>query len=59
MTTMKKQYMLPTIDVIEIRTTGMLATSITLYEEQVGAGESLAPGMNAEDLVGLPPFVFE
>lgn len=56
---MKKQYMLPTIDVIEIKTTGMLATSMPLYEEQVGAGESLAPGMNAEDLVGLPPFVFE
>jgi len=56
---MKKQYMLPTIDVIEIKTTGMLATSMPLNEEQVGAGESLAPGMNTEDLVGLPPFVFE
>lgn len=59
MTTMKKQYILPTIDVIEIKTTGMLATSLPISDTEVEAGESLAPGMNAEDLVGLPPFVFE
>lgn len=55
---MKKQYMIPSIDVIEIKTAGMLATSLPISETEVDAGSSLAPGME-QNPMGLPSFVFE
>ena len=61
---MKKTYMTPSLDVVEIKTAGMLATSFTLNNTEVDAGNSLAPelGPGLEtpgDLLGLPDFVFK
>ena len=57
---MKKLYMTPETTEVMVETRGMLATSITLNDTQIGAGESLAPGMTTpEDLLDLPPVVFQ
>ena len=57
---MKKLYMTPETTEVMVETRGMLATSITLNNTQIGAGESLAPGMTTpEDLLDLPPVVFQ
>lgn len=61
---MKKTYMTPSLDVVEIKTAGMLATSFTLNNSQIDASQSLAPelgpGMESPaDLLGLPDYVFQ
>ena len=52
------------MDIIEIKTAGMLATSFPLNNTQVDAGNSLAPefgpGMETPgDILGLPDYVFQ
>ena len=61
---MKKTYINPQMDIIEIKTAGMLATSFKLNETPMDAGNSLAPdlgpGMETPgDLLGLPDYVFK
>lgn len=62
---MKKTYINPQMDIIEIKTAGMLATSFTVNgTEELGASDSFAPelgpGMETPgDLLGLPDFVFK
>ena len=53
------------MDIIEIKTAGMLATSFTVNgTEELGASDSFAPelgpGMESPaDLLGLPDYVFK
>ena len=61
---MKKTYINPQMDIIEIKTAGMLATSFPLNNTTIDAGQSLAPefgpGMETpSDILGLPDFVFQ
>ena len=47
---MKKIYFTPEMEIIGVETEQqMLATSLNLYDEQIDASESLAPGMEASD----------
>ncbi len=45
---MKKEYMKPTMDVVEIKGSMLLAGSLPVNEDVVGSGDVLAPSLEDE-----------
>lgn len=57
---MKKQYINPELEIIEIQTMSMLASSIDFTNGTITPSSDNATGdAMAPELPGIPPFVFE
>ena len=60
---MKKTYINPQMDIIEIKTAGMLASSLPINSTPIDAGGAQAPEFmdlqTPGDILGLPDYVFK
>ena len=61
---MKKTYIIPSLEVVRIETSNIIAASLGINSDPVGAADAqapeLGPGLETPgDLLGLPDFVFK
>jgi len=61
---MKKTYIIPSLEVVRIETSNIIAASLGINSDPVGAegaqAPELGPGLETPgDLLGLPDFVFQ